>query len=196
MSNTSATGGYLSPGATPAPKEGQELDRFLQQVVVGITGMPGDMVRQRWQAEPPNHPKAEDTWAAVGIMRQVPDTYGVVEHDPAGQGGDTLTRHETLELLCSFYGPDCQAKAARLADGLLIAQNREVLFRAGMGLVGVSPILTVPSLVNERWIKRLDVTVTIRREVRRSYPVLNIVSAGGTILTDTGLTTTFLASEA
>ena len=193
MTNTSATGGYLAPGTIPAPMEGQDLDRFLQQLVVGITGMPGKMVRQRWQPESPNQPKTTETWAAVGIVDRKRDTFGAVQHDPAGLGSDTLIRHETLDLLCSFYGPDGSAMAARLADGLLIAQNREVLFLAGMGVVGVSDMLAVPALTNDQWVKRIDITVTIRREVRRAYPVLNILSAGGPIITDVGLSTTFSA---
>lgn len=195
MSNTSATGGPLAPETTPAPLEGQDLNRFLQQVVAGISGLDGTVIFPRWQKEPPNLPSVGVNWAAVGIVRRDPDTYAAILHDPDGGGGDELQRHETIEMLASFYGPQADSYLEIFRDGLQIAQNREVLQLAGMGLVDTGEAIAVPSLVKDQWLYRVDITMTIRRQIRRVYPVLNILSSGGTITTDNGLVNQFQVTQ-
>lgn len=191
MPNTSASGGFLLPSATPAPLEGQDLNRFIQQWVVGITGLDGDMVRPRFQSEPPNIPDEGQVWAAIGIMDQPSDTYPAVIHhggDDLDGGYDELQRHEDLHLLCSFYdlGTNGQAQtyAKLLRDGIAIPQNREVLTRNDFGYVSVGQVLPVPSLLKVRWLYRVDLGVVLRREVKRVYAVENIASANGTLKTD------------
>ncbi|GHE70024.1 bacteriophage protein [Camelimonas fluminis] len=181
MSNTSSTGGYLTPEAIPSPLEDDGLDDFLQAMVAGITGLPGKMVRPRWQPIPPKQPTPETDWSAIGITTRTPDDNAVVIHRPDGEGADALQRHEEFDALASFYGPNCQQYAGRLRDGLSIAQNREPMQRLGMGLVNVGNIVLLPELLNQRWLRRADLTVRIRRQIDRTYPVLNILSSGGTI---------------
>lgn len=183
MPNTSATGGYLASIA-PQPVEGKALLVFLQSVIVGITGLDGPLVRPRWQAEPPSPPNAGTAWCAFGIVRRIPDTYAYVEHDPGdnvADPSDKLQRHETLELLASFYDlgvtGEADALCAALRDGLQIRQNREALTLAGMGLKEIGEPVTVPSLAKDRWQYRIDLPITIRRQIRRTYPILSIVSA-------------------
>lgn len=184
MSNDSATGGPLVPASVPAPLEGQALDRFVQQLIVGITGMPGASVRPRWQPEPPNIPEIPDDWAAVGIHNRAADTYAAIVHNPASAGTDTVFRQEFLSVLVSFYGSGAGNNAAILRDGLSVPQNREVLTNADMGLVSVGDIVVAPTLRNERWQYRVDVSFDLVRAIRRTYPVLNLASASGTIVTD------------
>lgn len=184
MSNTSATGGYLVPAASPAPLEGQSLNRFLQQFVVGITGLDPTLVRPRWQPEPPNMPAVDATWVAIGITSRRADTFAAIVRDPTGDGADTVQRHEEFDLLCSFYGPAADDTASMLREGLSVAQNREPLGLADMGLVSVSDTMAAPALINDRWQYRLDMTVTIRRQIRRTYPVLSILTAGITVTID------------
>ena len=69
MSNDSSSGGYLLPASAPAPLEGLDLLRFVQQWIVGVSGLPGEQVRPRWQPEPPDIPQAGTCWAAVGFSR-------------------------------------------------------------------------------------------------------------------------------
>jgi hypothetical protein len=187
VANTSLTGGYLAPEATPAPLEGQELLRFLQQYVVGITGLDGELVRPRWQPEPPNIPNAGVAWAAIGVSMRVADTFpfvGSVDR-PVGLGSVQMQNHEVLSMLCSFYDLGAaglaDSYASRLRDGVQIAQNREPLFNAGMGLVDVSDMIPVPVLLKMRWLYRVDLTVRIRRVVVREYPVRTVVEAEGTV---------------
>lgn len=180
----SSTRGFLAPAIEPAPLEDDALDDFLQAIVVGITGLSGTLVRPRYQKVTPNTPECDVDWAAIGVMHRRADTFAAELHEGAGEGSSTMIRHEELDLLCSFYGPNAQAYGARLRDGISIAQNREELTRAGMGLVSVGDIVRAPDLLKNQWRNRGDLPLTIRREIRRVYPVLNLLSAGGTIATD------------
>jgi len=38
--------------------------------------------------------------------------------------------------------------------------------------------------VNQQWIKRYDIGVVLRRQVKRSYGILNILSANPTLISD------------
>ena len=189
----SSTGGYVVPtNAIPAPLNDAALEDFLHDVLAGVTGLANDLVRPRWQEEPPNLPPRNVTWAAFGVRSVSADTFPAVTHDPtaaAGQGADILSRHQELTLLASFYGPASQTNAERLRDGLLIAQNREALFLAGMALVEVGEIVSAPELVKQKWLRRWDLPVIIRREVRREYPILNLLSASGDIISTAGTIT-------
>lgn len=187
MTNTSATGGYLAPAAAPTPAEGPALNDVLQAWIVGITGLAGDMVRPVWQAEPPNIPDAGTAWCAFWTRIDEADTYPFVGFD--GQAAN-LQRHERIRLLCSFYDLGESGRAWELAslmrDGTAIAQNREPMLAAGIGLVGCSPLVALPSLFKERWLMRVDLPIDLRRQVDRSYPVLSVLSAKAEIDTDVG----------
>lgn len=185
MSNDSATGGYLQPAASPAPLEGQSLNDFLQQIVTLITGIPGKYVRQRWQAQPANLPPVGTAWAALGITRRVTETFAYVNHNPSGQGSDELSRNQTLEMLVSFYGPQADDYAQIFADGLQIPQNREVMQQNAMGLLDTGEPIAVPTIVKDQWLYRVDLPWRVTRQIRRVYPVLSILSANGTLYTDT-----------
>lgn len=197
--NSSATGGYLLPTPPPAPLEGQALLRFFQQVIVGITGLPGPSVTPYWQSEPPNAPVAGSAWCAFKITKRPSDEYPYVGFYPnAGLGeGYRMQRHETLEILTTFYdlgstgkensGGQADYNCAILRDGLLIPQNREPLVAAGMGLVKTGDAITVPVIFKERWQYRVDLEWVVRRQIDRTYNVLTIVSATGDINYDTGL---------
>lgn len=186
MANDSSTGGYLAPASSPAPAEGQALEDFLQQVIVGITGLAGDLVRPRWQPTPPDMPKSGTDWCAYGITGFDADTYQV---DVQGSSSDDTQRHEVIELLTSFYGTDAQMYAALLRDGLQVAQNREAMQLVGMGLVDTGPITPAPSLVKERWLYRVDMTLRIKRMIQRSYPVLTLLDGVISLDYETGSTT-------
>jgi len=193
MSNTSATGGYLVP-TSGAPLEDDALDDFFHGVVAGITGLANTVVLPRWQTEPPQFPTGD--WVAFGIMSRKADTFAYVGHDgdaAAGQGEDTMIRHEELELLCSFYGPNCQAYGAKLRDGLSIAQNREPLFLANMGLMAVGDLLRAPEMLKNKWVPRAELPFWVRREIQRTYPVLNLLSADGSVVSSAGTSNDFHA---
>lgn len=180
MANTSATGGYLSP-TTQSPAYDQPLDVQLQAVVVGITGLDGTLVRPRWQQRPPQQPDQDVDWCAIGIVR-VGTAYGHhTRHVPDGDGHDETEAYEDLELLASFYGPGCGGMAALLRDGLWVPQNREEMRANGMALTSADTITLLGEFVTAEWRRRADLPISLTRVVSRSYPILNLLEAQGSI---------------
>lgn len=177
MANTSATGGPLSPAVVSPPIEDDELDNLLQVLVVGVTGLPGLMVRPRWQPTVPKQPEPGMDWCALGITVQTNDAGPAFQHDPSGDGSDIYIRHQDIEVLCSFYGPGAKGNAQRLADGMAIPQNSDQLGAYDAKFVSVSEIRAAPDFVNQQWVRRYDMTLNLRRKITRAYPVLNLLSA-------------------
>lgn len=186
MPNTSATDGYLTQ--VVGPIEGLDLRRFIGTVLVGVSGFAPEMVRPAWQQNPPPIPGIDVNWMAFGITarRADNDPYQVEKDD--GQG-TLMLRHEELDIMLAFYGPDCLQKAAEVREGFELTQNTESLLLAGMAYIDLSDIIHAPELVNDRYFDRADTTLTIRREVRREYRILNFVSANGAIHANRDATT-------
>jgi hypothetical protein len=180
----SSVAGYLQPTGT-APPEDADLDSIFQQLLVGITGLPGNMVRPRWQAIVPKQPEPATNWCAVGVTGIEHDANSYEQHNPAGNGSDSLIRHEIITVLCSFYGAGALNFASQARDGMYVAQNNSTLDQFEMGLVEVGSIVTAPELVNQQWIRRFDLSMRIRRRVVRTYPILNILSAQATAKSET-----------
>jgi hypothetical protein len=186
MGNTSATGGYLIPSSTNGDLNDVALAKFLQQVVVGIVGLPGNMVRPRWQAEPPNIPDFGTNWASIGPGRRQREPFSAsIQSD----GGLTtrIIRNRTMDILCSFYGPLAETNSELLAMGLEVAQNREVMQLAGFNIIGgVGDSTIVPEMLKMRYQYRVDVPFTIRQQQQYTYSVLDLLSAQGTMLLQSG----------
>ena len=184
----SSTGGFLSPAASPTPLQGDGLNTFVQPIIVGLTGLAGALVRPAFQTEPPDAPDGGTAWAAFRYTSRKSDTYPYVGH--AAAGSDTLRRHETIDILVSFYDLGSSGLAdyyaALLRDGFSISQNLEVLRNAGMGFIGCGDLTAVPVILKQRWLYRVDLPFTIRREIVRVYPVLNLLTATATVTTDSG----------
>jgi hypothetical protein len=178
--NTSATGGYLTGNIAALPA-GLTIERFLHGVIMGITGLTAANVRPRWQENPPKQPDINTNWCGFGITIHEGDAnaYFLQDDDSAN-----LKRHEKIELLCSFYGSAASTNAQALRDGLQLSQNREQLFLAGLGYSSAESIQHVPELVNERWVNRSDITIYFMREIIRTYAILPLLDADGTIETD------------
>lgn len=174
MTADSTVSGPLLPFATPAPLEDEALDDFLQGFVVGITGMPGTLVYPRWQGEPPNLPDVGTDWAAIGVADREGDTYGAEEH--AADGVTYVSRHETLDVHATFYGPNAQSNAALFRDGLMLQQNHEALFLAGMGLHDVGQLQRSGDLIKMRWLGTSELPFKIRRIIVRGYPIRDLAS--------------------
>ena len=180
----SSTGGYLAPAVAAPPDEDDALDDLVHDLIAGVTALPGDLVRPRWQPTVPKQPEPSVDWCAFGVQEQEPDAAPAIQHDGTGEGHDTYIRHQDIDVLCTFYGPHAKGYAQRLADGLAIPQNREQLQLLDMAFVGVGVIRPVPDLVNQQWVRRYDMTVTLRRKITRAYAVLNLKSATVATTTD------------
>jgi hypothetical protein len=171
---------YLTP-AEPTPDQDEAFADFLQQVVKGVLGLDGRWVRPRWQPEPPPLPQQTQNWVAIGApQQQDADSYGVLQ-PLANDAGSSVTQHETVEVMFTFYGPQSGAYAKQLMVGLLLDQNRWALQQAGIGHIGFGIITNVPALVKEQWQSRKDMSWRFRRAVQYTYPVLTFLSATGII---------------
>lgn len=190
MPNDSSTGGYLSP-ASSRPVEDDAFEDFIGNVVAGVTGLARLMVRPRWQPKPPAHPPIETNWCAIGVTAIASDYGAAKVHRPDGEGHDELQRHEIVELLASFYGPQAYSLASRLRDGLMISQNREVMRAGGVNLLDSTRMRTASDLMNERFVRRVDLEIRLRRAFVRIYPILNVLSAVGSIEASDGKTQPF-----
>ena len=166
-------------------------------LIAGISGLDGDLVRPRWQPEPPNLPTNADgtskDWCAFGITDRKADFNAFVQHIGDDDGSDSLARHENLTVLTSFYSTsqdNADLNAELLRDGFQIAQNREELQRAQWGLIETGDLTPVPTLVKDRWLYRTDMPLRFRRLILRTYPVLNLLAAQAVLVTDEPPTTT------
>lgn len=182
--------GAIPPAPSPAPLQGQALDRFFQQWISVLCGLDGALVRPSWQSEAPIIPSQATAWASFKVSVTQSDVYPAFVHNSAGEGSDTLQRHETLEVNVTFYdlGVDGQADnlAAILRDGTAVFQNCEILTQNNFGFVEAGDLVSVPVVMKARWQYRVDIKLVVRRIVERTYPVLNLESADGTLNTDQG----------
>ena len=180
MSNTSATGGYLVQTEAALP-DSLTLVQTVQKIVVGLTGMVNTTVRPKWQKNPPKTPPtAEDNWCAFGITETPADYAPDTEVNDSGTGSSMRT-YERLVIGLSFYGPLGYENARKMRDGFKISQNRDALRAAGVGFQDVSSITNVPELHGQTWFQRSDVTLTLTREVNKTFSVLSLTGAIGTI---------------
>jgi hypothetical protein len=173
----STVAGYLAPNSSPAPLEGKALLIFLQAWIVGICGLPANMVRPRWQVESVNIPPENTDWAAFGITKKTTDTFAAELHYPTGNGYNEIRRHEIMNIVLSFYGPNADNYVSILREGMQVAQNREVLSLNNMGLVDSGDVVTAPELVKDKWYYRVDFDFRIRRQIVRDYSIENLLAS-------------------
>ena len=182
--NTTAAGSFMKPAFTEKLPAGLTLTQFIQAVLTGISCIPGPLVRPKWQPDPPKNPDGTVNWISFGIEESKPDANGYL-----GMNADEATvyqRRAELEIQVQIYGPEAMENADLIRDGFQIPQNLQALTKANMGLKEVGPARHLPDLVNGKFINRMIMSVFIRREVQRIYPILSIVSASGTIHTVVG----------
>lgn len=177
--NNSSTGGYLLPAPQGSLPGGLTFSQFLQQVFVGISGLDGTLVRPRWQPKPLKSPDLDVNWMAFAVVDNDADAHAFSGVNP--DGSNYTQRHEDLEVQCAFYGTDAMRYATQVRDGFQVQQNLDVLRSASMGFVRTGKAISVPDLIDEIWRNRVEMSVFLRREVLRSYPILTMVSASGTI---------------
>ena len=195
MSNSSSVQGYITIPAVPAHM-GDRLDQnfildtsklavanildddmlfdFFHDYIAGITGIVGSSIIPRWQIDPPNIQDFGNDWCAFGITNYKADTF-VAEVQKVGNA--EIHRHEVMDILISFYGNNATGFARLFRDGMQVSQNLEALSLNNMGLVESGDIVNVPSLVKERWLHRVDMPFSIKRQIVRTYPIVELLKA-------------------
>lgn len=182
---------YVLPTG-PGPLQDQALYEALQGAVVGITGLPGNLVRPRWQPEPSLLPQAATCWIALGITDRKADTFPYLDFFPPSSPDASyqMQRNEEFTVLASIYDLGYSGQADEVAgvlrDGLMIPQNGEVLATAGIYVVGDADLVVAPSLFKQRWMYRVDLQVRFRRLITREYDVPSTDAVGVTLYTDDG----------
>lgn len=197
--NTSATGGVLSPIGV-LPLDDVALDAVFQTLVVGITGLTGDLVRPRWQSAAdvtgglggtPKQPEPSTNWCAIGVTNvKQSDGPWLVYDEPSNT--ELYWDHEELTVLATFYGPNSQSFMRLLRAGLNVPQNTESLLPFMIRYVGCGPIRTVPELVNQQWIRRQDISLDFRRKVILTYGIDNILISEIHLIDDTTVDEVFV----
>lgn len=175
---------YITPTSSDGFPGALTLNQFLQTVFVGLSELPGTLVRPSWQVNPPKQPDIDVNWMAFGVAEAAPDSNAYVTIDT--DDVVTLKRNRSIQVDCSFYGPLAFQVAELVADGFQIQQNLFALRDAKMGFTATTPAIQVPDLVNERWVARVQMSVILQRTTVRVYPISTFVSANGTIHTVLG----------
>lgn len=180
MSADSSQAGYLQ-GTSQRPYD-EVLEDLFQRVIVGITGLPGNLVRPRYQVNPATLPQFDVDWASFNVYVEP------TQWNPSKTIVDDLTYlvegMELLRVTVSFFGPHFQEMERRWRDGIQLSQNRDELTAAGIVFIEFADPVTVTTLLKERWAKRVDVRGTFHRWASREYKVRTILSADGTIHAD------------
>lgn len=186
MANDSTTLGYLTPVSPPQIND-RALEDAFGDAIAGITGLGrDDYVRPRIQPEPPNFPNQETDWCAFAVTPYEHDTFAYMRQLPAleGGGGQQVERDEYLDVLISFYGANSNAYMARWREGLMVDQNRYALADLGIRLVGLGKPQAVPSLLKNRYVRRIDLSAQFTRRMTTAFAVRYLQSANGVLHTE------------
>lgn len=162
----SATGGYISPSGVVA--HDLDLEDIFQELITGITSIPGKFVRPRYQEEPPPMPKIGIDWCAFAIKTITPDDGPYFQY--SNENMDSI-RHEEIEVFLSFYGNNGQSFANIFRDGLAIPQNMAQIREHKIKFVECGDLRTAPDFLNNQYVHRYDVIATFRRKTKRTYAV-------------------------
>lgn len=174
--NQSSAPGFLTPIGPPVPYDDDLVD-LLQPIVAAVGGYADtSLVRPRWQpGDVPNMPGYTENWVAFGIARTRHDVFAYEEHVTQGAGLDVVERSEELDVQFSFYGPLAGGYAGLMRDGMSVEQNRSALNALEIELIAFADPVTLPALLTGVWVRRVDMTMTLRRKTRRQYGVLTVV---------------------
>lgn len=172
--------GYLTPIGPLALYDDELLD-FLQPIILGVSGYPDPtLVRPGWQApDVPNQPETAVDWCAFRVAEMREDTFHYEGHVDSGDGYDLVESSEEIDVLISCYGPRSQSFARVLKQGFWLDQNRAPLLAVRMDVLYVSNPVTLPALLHGKWLRRVDLKVTLRRYLSTKYGVLTLLRGPG-----------------
>lgn len=198
MSITPTTPNILQPDTTIySPYEGQDLNRFIQAWLVGLTGLSANIVLPEFQSEPPVIPQAGDAWCSFRYSKIDSNTFPYVNYD-ATKLNYTLQNHEMLEVATTFYDLGTNGQAAYLAalvrDNLKIPYNSYYLQNSGFNLRSTNGPYVVPVIFKQRWQYKERLDIYVMRNVGRQYDIPIIVEADVTLYIDNLLKMNIIAT--
>lgn len=144
----------------------QSLEDIFQAFIKGVTGLPGKMVRPRYQNPPPTMPNVGENWVAFNVKSTFADdspSFAISLTE------NKSSRHEELELFLSFYGEQGAHYANLFKDGTAIPQNIANLKPNKINFIECRKILMVPDFLNQQYVHRYDVVAIFTRRTSRSY---------------------------
>lgn len=173
MSNDSTEPGYLTP-VGDAPEYDQELERQISRWIRGVTGLNTSLLFSRWTNPQSTIPTNGATWVAFGITTNpLPDTPANIQ---VSEESSEQWTWEQVTVLCCFYGPQGSGMASLFRAGITVEQNQDTLRQAaGLSLLEMGKIYNLPELINNQWVRRYDLTVTLSRKNTRTYNVKSIL---------------------
>ncbi|MGU3521580.1 hypothetical protein ACLBW2_00535 [Enterobacteriaceae bacterium C23F] len=181
MSNDSTTRGYLTP-VGDGPKYDEELEREISRWIRGVSGLPAALVFPRWTDPQPDIPNNGITWCGFGITT-VPQPLSQSDVQVSDEESEQWT-WELVTVICCFYGPKGSGTASIFRSGIFVEQNNAELNRVGMSVREAGTIYSLPELINNQWVRRYDLTVTLSRKNIRTYNIKSI--ADGNVAISTG----------
>ena len=180
MSNDSTTAGYLTT-IGDVPSYDSDLEREVSRWIRGVTGIDTSLVYPRWTDPQPQIPKNGTTWCEFGITT-LPGTAPPANIQISDEQSEQWT-WEQVSVICCFYGPQGASVATLFRAGLYVEQNNAELNRSGLSLVDVGTIYNLPELINNQWVRRYDITVTLSRKNVRTYGIKTILEPNSIINT-------------
>lgn len=174
MSNTSATGGFLTLDPGPSRTETEDV---IQDLIIGLTGLAGELVRPAFNGA--EQPERDITWCSFQIGDKEPLGEQVVHLEDVSE----LRADRNLPVLVIFRGPNADDVAEKMSRGLVIPQNHDFLQRHSLALANAGTVVAFSELVHGNWIRRADLPLTLRQTIRTTVAIkdLKSVSMGGVI---------------
>lgn len=152
----SITGGVLVVAPGPAV---EAVEDVLHDLIAGLTGLAGDLVRPRWQPDPPKQPTPDIDWCAFGITGDTEEAAQLIHGDDSAR----VHTEDLLTVLVSFYGPLAADLAKVVRRGLHVPPSRAWLRKHDLALVEIGALTPAADFVGAAWTRRIDMPLTIRQ---------------------------------
>jgi len=180
LSNDSTRRGYLTP-VGDSPDYDEALEREISRWIRGVSGLSAAQVYPRWTDPQQKIPKNGNTWCGFGVTT-MPQPLSQSDVQVTDETSEQWT-WEQVTVICCFYGPRGSSVASTFRAGIFVEQNNAELNRAGLSLVDAGTIYNLPELINNQWVRRYDLTVTLSRKNIRTYNIQSLVDGNVTITT-------------
>lgn len=174
MSNDTTKAGWLNPTSDP-PDYDEALEQKLNQWICGLSGLSAEMVHPRWIPTQAAQPPQSTNWCTFGVLGISDDTNPAFQNQSSDSA--EMWKHEQIECMASFYGPNGQSIGFQFRDGLMVSQNNAQLNTFNLSLGHYTNLIPVPELIDNQWVRRYDMTIYLRRKLVRTYGIKSLLSS-------------------